>query len=152
MTFAVGAAKITRIEETYGATYPLRKIFPECTDDLVALHREWLAPHHYDADSGLIKLSVHSWLLEIGGRKILIDSCCGNNKVKPDRPFWNMLNVPWLDRLQGTRHGTRGRPPWRFTNWPRPGFAFRVPWSTITSPRDSTTARSTTEIRRTNMP
>ena len=99
MTFAVGAAKITRIEETYGATYPLRKIFPECTDELVAQHRQWLAPHHYDADSGLIKLSVHSWLLEIDGRKILIDSCCGNGKVKPDRPFWHMLDVPWLDRL-----------------------------------------------------
>ncbi len=99
MSFAVGVAKITRIEETYGATYPLRKIFPECSDDLLAMHRHWLAPHHYDADSGLIKLSVHSWLLEIGGKKILIDSCCGNNKVKPDRPFWHMLNVPWLERL-----------------------------------------------------
>ena len=99
MILEVGAAKITRIEETYGATYPLRRIFPDCTDELLALHREWLAPHHYDADSGLIKLSVHSWLLEIGGRKILIDSCCGNSKSKPDRPAWHMLNVPWLERL-----------------------------------------------------
>jgi glyoxylase-like metal-dependent hydrolase (beta-lactamase superfamily II) len=99
MKFQVGAAKITRIEETYGATYPLRKIFPECSDELVALPRHWLSPHHYDAESGLIKLSVHSWLLEIGGKKILIDACCGNNKIKPDRPFWHMLNVPWLDRL-----------------------------------------------------
>src|SRR6185437_3270761 len=99
MIFEIGAAKITRIEETYGPTYPLRRIFPDCTDELLALHREQLVPHHYDAESGLIKLSVHSWLLEIGGRKMLIDGCCGNNKVKPDRPFWHMLNVPWLDRL-----------------------------------------------------
>jgi glyoxylase-like metal-dependent hydrolase (beta-lactamase superfamily II) len=99
MKLQIGAARITRIEETYGPTYPLRKIFPDCTDDLVAQHRHWLSPHHYDADSGLIKLSVHSWLLEIGGKKILIDGCCGNNKVKPDRPFWHMLNVPWLERL-----------------------------------------------------
>jgi glyoxylase-like metal-dependent hydrolase (beta-lactamase superfamily II) len=99
MKFQIGAATITRIEETYGATYALRKIFPECTDELVAQHRDWLAPHHYEAQTGLIKLSVHSWLLEIGGKKILIDACCGNNKVKPDRPFWHMLNVPWLERL-----------------------------------------------------
>jgi glyoxylase-like metal-dependent hydrolase (beta-lactamase superfamily II) len=99
MKFEVGAAKVTRVEETYGATYPLRKIFPECTDALLDAHRHWMAPHHYDAESGLIKLSVHSWLLEIGGKKILIDGCCGNNKVKPDRPFWHMLNVPWLERL-----------------------------------------------------
>jgi glyoxylase-like metal-dependent hydrolase (beta-lactamase superfamily II) len=99
MKFEVGAAKVTRVEETYGATYPLRKIFPECTDALLGAHSHWLAPHHYDADAGLIKLSVHSWLLEIGGKKILIDGCCGNNKAKPDRPFWHMLNVPWLERL-----------------------------------------------------
>jgi len=42
---------------------------------------------------------VHSWLLQVGGKKILIDACCGNNKVKPGRPFWNMLNEPYLERL-----------------------------------------------------
>jgi L-ascorbate metabolism protein UlaG (beta-lactamase superfamily) len=42
---------------------------------------------------------VHSWLLQIGKRNILIDACCGNNKSRPTRPFWNMLNTPFLDRL-----------------------------------------------------
>jgi glyoxylase-like metal-dependent hydrolase (beta-lactamase superfamily II) len=56
-------------------------------------------PHHLDGDSGLIKLSVHSWLLQIGKQKILIDACCGNNKSKPLRPFWHMLNTPYLERL-----------------------------------------------------
>lgn len=95
----IGEAKITRIEEAYGATYPLRDIFPDCNDELYAQHKHWLAPHHLDPESGRIKLSVHSWLLQIGGKKILIDCCCGNNKVKPGRPFWNMLNTPYLDRL-----------------------------------------------------
>ncbi len=52
--------------------------------DLSAEHEHWLAPNHYDPATGKIKLSVHSWLLQIGGKKILIDACCGNNKVKPD--------------------------------------------------------------------
>jgi glyoxylase-like metal-dependent hydrolase (beta-lactamase superfamily II) len=97
--FSVGQATVTRVEETYGPTYPARELFPEWNDDILAAHGDWLAPNHYDAASGLIKLSVHSWLLQIGGRKILIDSCCGNNKVKPGRPFWNMLNLPYLERL-----------------------------------------------------
>ncbi len=42
---------------------------------------------------------MHSWLLQIGGRKILIDSCCGNNKIKPGRPFWTNLNTNYLERL-----------------------------------------------------
>lgn len=95
----IGDAKITRIEEFYGETYPLKDIFPDCTNEQLAEHRHWLAPRHYDADSGRIKLSVHSWLLQVGGKKILIDCCCGNNKAKPGRPFWHMLNVPWLERL-----------------------------------------------------
>jgi glyoxylase-like metal-dependent hydrolase (beta-lactamase superfamily II) len=97
--FTLGQATITRIEETNFPCYPLRDIFPEFTDAHMAEHKAWLAPHHYDADKGLIRLSVHSWLLQVGGKKILIDSCCGNNKIKPGRPWWNMLNVNYLERL-----------------------------------------------------
>jgi glyoxylase-like metal-dependent hydrolase (beta-lactamase superfamily II) len=96
---AVGQTKIARVEETYGPTYRVGDLFPECNEEILAAHRHWLAPNHYDAASGFIKLSVHSWLLQIGRQKILIDSCCGNNKTKPGRPFWTMLNVPYLDRL-----------------------------------------------------
>ena len=69
------------------------------TDAHMAEHGHWLAPHHYIAETGQIRLAVHSWLLQVGGKKILIDSCCGNNKVKPGRPFWSNLNEPYLERL-----------------------------------------------------
>ena len=97
--FKVGKATITRIEETYLAVYPVKDIFPDFTDAHLKEHGHWLAPNHYDADSGKIMLSVHSWLLQIDGRKILIDGCCGNHKARPTRPAWNMLDTPWLDRL-----------------------------------------------------
>ena len=97
--FKVGKATVTRIEETYLAIYPPGDIFPELTDARLAEHSHWLAPHHYDPETRKLKLSVHSWLLQIDGRKILIDACCGNQKSRPQRPFWNMLDTPWLDRL-----------------------------------------------------
>ncbi|HEV2627155.1 MAG TPA: MBL fold metallo-hydrolase [Pseudolabrys sp.] len=97
--FKVGEAAITRIEETFLPTYPLRTIFPEITDAQLEEYMPWMAPHHYDPKSGCILLSVHSWLLKVGGQTILIDACCGNNKVKPGRPFWHMLNEPYLARL-----------------------------------------------------
>jgi glyoxylase-like metal-dependent hydrolase (beta-lactamase superfamily II) len=97
--FNIGRATVTRIEETYLPVYPVTDIFPAITEDILAEHSRWLAPHHYDPDSRKIKLSVHSWLLQIDGRKILIDGCCGNQKSRPQRPFWNMLKEPWLDRL-----------------------------------------------------
>ena len=58
--FTLGQATITRVGETFGATYPLRDIFPDFSDAHMAEHGHWLAPHHYDAQSGAIKLSVHS--------------------------------------------------------------------------------------------
>jgi glyoxylase-like metal-dependent hydrolase (beta-lactamase superfamily II) len=97
--FAVGKSTITRVEETYGATFRPGDIFPEWTDATLAEHGHWLAPNHYDAASALLKISVHSWLLQVGRQKILIDACCGNHKSKPARPFWHMLNLPYLERL-----------------------------------------------------
>ncbi len=61
--FSVGDATITRVEETNLPSYPLRDIFPEFSDAHMAEHKSWLAPHHYDAEKGLIRLAVHSWLL-----------------------------------------------------------------------------------------
>ncbi len=96
--FKVGKATVTRIEETYQPIYPVKDLFPACTDEILQKHASWLPPH-YDAATGKIKLSVHSWLLQVDGRKILIDCCCGNHKSRPQRLWWNMLNEPWLDRL-----------------------------------------------------
>ena len=67
----VGKATVTRIEETYLAVYDPKEIFPEFTEELCREHAHWLAPNHYDPATGKIKLSVHSWLLQIGGSKIL---------------------------------------------------------------------------------
>jgi len=97
--FKVGGATVTRIEETYLPIYPAAEIFPEFTDAHLAEHGHWLAPHHYDRDTGKLKLSVHSWLVQLNGLKILVDGCCGNQKSRPMRPWWNMLDTPWLDRL-----------------------------------------------------
>jgi glyoxylase-like metal-dependent hydrolase (beta-lactamase superfamily II) len=99
LQFQVGSATVTRIEETYLAVYDPKEIFPGFTDDIHKEHAHWLAPNHYDPASRKIKLSVHSWLLQIGDQKILIDGCCGNNRMRATRPWWSMLNTPYLERL-----------------------------------------------------
>ena len=96
---AVGKATIARVEETYGPTYPPRDIFPEWSNEILAEHAHWLAPNHYDSASGLLKLSVHSWLLQIGRQKILIDTCCGNHKVKAGAAVLAHARDPYLERL-----------------------------------------------------
>jgi glyoxylase-like metal-dependent hydrolase (beta-lactamase superfamily II) len=58
-----------------------------------------MLPNHYDPASGKLKLSVHSWFVQVGGRSILIDTCVGNDKERPFFPLWHRLKTPYLDRL-----------------------------------------------------
>ena len=101
-------------EETYLPPYPAKQIFPHSTDELQTAARALaLRPTTSMRRAAWIKLSVHSWLLRIGGRNILIDGCCGNGKTKPGRPFWTNLNTNYLERIaaaaSGRAHG-RDRP------------------------------------------
>jgi len=98
-TAIVGAAKITRIEESYEPNFEARTFFADWRDEIVAPHLGWMVPDHFDPASGRLKLSVHSWLIQIGGRTILIDTCIGNHKSRKHRPFWDQLNTPYLERL-----------------------------------------------------
>ena len=98
-TATIGAAKISRIEESYGPFFEAKTFFTDWRDEIVAEHMPWMVPDHFDPASGYLKLSIHSWLIEIGGRTILIDTCVGNHKPRAARPFWDQLNTPYLDRL-----------------------------------------------------
>ena len=67
-TVNIGAAKITRIEETYGHFFEAKTFFADWRDEIVAPRMNWLAPDHYDPASGFLKLSIHSWLIDIAGK------------------------------------------------------------------------------------
>ncbi len=95
----IGAAMVSRIEESYAPNFEAAKFFADWRPEVVDQHRDWMVPDHYDPTSGFIKLSVHSWLIRIGGRTILIDACVGNHKPRPARPMWHMMETPYLERL-----------------------------------------------------
>ena len=98
-TATIGAAKISRIEESYDFFFEAKTFFTDWRDEIVAEHLPWMVPDHFDPASGYLKLSIHSWLIEIGGRRVLIDTCVGNHKSRKQRPFWDQLNTPYLERL-----------------------------------------------------
>jgi glyoxylase-like metal-dependent hydrolase (beta-lactamase superfamily II) len=98
-TATVGAAKITRIEETYGEFFTAKDFFADWRPELVDQHMSWMVPSHYNPATGYLKLSIHSWLLEVSGRKILIDTCVGNHKSRKHRAFWDNLNTPYIEKL-----------------------------------------------------
>ena len=96
----LGAATVQRIEESYEPNFDAKMFFPDWQPAVVQEHRDWLLPNHYDEPSGFLKLSVHSWLLTVGGKRILIDTCVGNHKSRPHRPKWHLMETPYLARLK----------------------------------------------------
>jgi len=62
----------------------------------------WLAPHFVTPD-GMLLMSIHALVVESQGRKILGDTCLGNDKKRPV-PDWNMRNGPFLQQLADAGH------------------------------------------------
>ena len=52
-----------------------------------------MQPTYLDPASGNLVLAVQSYIVKTPHHTILIDSCVGNHKPRPARPFWNMMNT-----------------------------------------------------------
>ena len=83
-----------------GAMFDPVRFFPDFKPELFDQHSSWLYPNHVDRESGRIVASMHSWLIDTGSTKILVDTCLGNHKDRLPYRNWDRLNTPWLNRLE----------------------------------------------------
>lgn len=84
-----GTATIDAISDLDRFALPIDLLFPGRSVETLEPHRAALAPYHVDFDAGEILLGVHSHLLRVNGRTILIDTCVGEHKPRPKRPDWD---------------------------------------------------------------
>ena len=91
----VGNVKITRVieMEVAGGT---KFILPQATRDEVR-KINWLAPHFADKEGNLI-MSIHALVVETPTRKMIVDTCIGNDKQR-SIPNWTNLQLPFLQDL-----------------------------------------------------
>ncbi len=94
-SWQIGDVKITRVIELEMAGGS-KFILPSATPEAVA-PIDWLKPHFVNEDNELI-MSVHALILDVGERKIIVDTCLGNDKERM-MPAWNMRNGPFLEDL-----------------------------------------------------
>jgi glyoxylase-like metal-dependent hydrolase (beta-lactamase superfamily II) len=85
----VGQIRIQRIVEQEAPFFHALQFFPSLTDELLDVNRGWLQPTFLDAEDKLI-LCIQSYVVHTPRHKILIDTCVGNHKPRPNRPFWHM--------------------------------------------------------------
>lgn len=96
-TWTVGEVRITRVVEQ---TMPLAMsyLLPKVTPEDVAANEHWLRPDYVD-DEGAATLSSHSYVLETGGRRILVDTGFGNDKERTYYATMAHLKLPYLEEL-----------------------------------------------------
>ena len=103
-TFKIGDITIHRIVEQEGPFFNPLEFFPTLTPEVLEENRGWMTEGGYlDRQSGQLVLCIQSYLVQTPHHNILIDSCVGNHKPRPTRPFWNMLNTDRFEKgLAGT--------------------------------------------------
>jgi glyoxylase-like metal-dependent hydrolase (beta-lactamase superfamily II) len=91
----IGDVTVTRVVENEGASdgsFLLMHGGPEFVSAL-----GWLRPRFAD-DVGWIKMSVHSFVVESRGRRVIVDTGIGNNKTR-SMLGGDRLNGPFMERL-----------------------------------------------------
>ena len=92
----IGKVRISQVVEIGPVPTSPRFFFKDPPADLVSRHA-WLKPH-FANDEGRLLLSIHCFIIESQGRRIVVDTCVGNDK-KRQSPAWNLLSGPFLQQL-----------------------------------------------------
>jgi glyoxylase-like metal-dependent hydrolase (beta-lactamase superfamily II) len=98
-----GASTLQRVVESEGPLLSPFEIFSDCTQAHLDAHRAWLQPRFQDPASGLLTITIQSFLIRQNGLTILVDSCSGNDKEARARPEFRRAKWPWLERLADAR-------------------------------------------------
>jgi len=88
LSFKVGDATIHRVVEMECGFTPILEFFPTLTKERLEENRSWMQPAALDENDNLV-LCFQSYVVQIGGKNILVDSCVGNDKSREARPLWN---------------------------------------------------------------
>ena len=95
----LGALRINQIVELVDGL-PLSMVLPQIGVEDIASLKRWYWDEGLADDPGAasFRLSIHSFVIQVDGRNILVDSCNGNDKSRVV-PFAHQLQTHWLEKL-----------------------------------------------------
>ncbi len=96
MKWTIGDVTVTKIVEME-MTGGTRFLLPQATQEAV-LPIAWLRPHFAD-DEGRLTMAIQTFVVETPGRRIVVDTCLGNDKQNRRIPHWNDRDGPFLHDL-----------------------------------------------------
>ena len=97
----LGRLRIARVYEGDGVI-PLCAALPGIDSQDLARLKSWYWDHDLadEPSRANVRISVHSYVLQVDGRNILVDTCCGNGKQRSLAPVSN-LQTRYLENLAG---------------------------------------------------
>ncbi|MGV9796841.1 MBL fold metallo-hydrolase [Mycobacterium sp. NPDC003449] len=98
----VGDVKVTQVTEAPVETGLLDGLIADATSDAVK-QIPWLYPDYANAE-GQLTWNLHSYVLEVGGTRILVDTGVGNQKTNLLLPAWSDWDTDFLSRLAAAGH------------------------------------------------
>jgi hypothetical protein len=77
-----GESTLRRIVEYEGPILSPFEIFGDCTQAHLDQNRAWLVPRFQDATSGILIITIQSFLIRRNGLTVLVDACGGNDEER----------------------------------------------------------------------
>jgi glyoxylase-like metal-dependent hydrolase (beta-lactamase superfamily II) len=101
-THCVGDADVIKIPELALDAVEAGVLYPDQVNDPTAAVEEarQFGPGSTDPRTGLLRQSIHAWLVRTPTRVLLVDTATGNDKDRPGMPILDHLHEPFLDRLK----------------------------------------------------
>lgn len=95
LKWRVGDVTITKVVE-FEAVGGTKFVLPQATREAV-LPYQWMYPHFMD-EAGRLKMSIHALIIETPQRRIMVDTCVGNDKQR-DIPTWSQRQGNFLQEM-----------------------------------------------------
>lgn len=96
----LGGISIDRVIDMERLAYPHSMLLPTSdADELRRLSAE-MGPRIIDPETLMVALSFHSYLIRTPNHTILVDTCCGNDKERPQRVDWHRRDGGYLNNLR----------------------------------------------------
>uniref|UniRef100_UPI003F494878 MBL fold metallo-hydrolase n=1 Tax=Nonomuraea bangladeshensis TaxID=404385 RepID=UPI003F494878 len=95
----LGDVEIIRVVEWHAPFLPPSAFFAEAGGEVWKDNEDWLAPDHWEPDSGLLVTALQSWVLRSGGRTVLVDTGAGDGRERPGMGPFHQARSEFLDLL-----------------------------------------------------
>jgi glyoxylase-like metal-dependent hydrolase (beta-lactamase superfamily II) len=94
-----GPFDIVRVVEMEGAFRAPEFLFPEATEEAVRASKVATDPRFYNAETHKLVMSFHTLVIKTRRHNILVDTCIGNDKERPELLDWHQRTGPFLADL-----------------------------------------------------